>query len=92
MVSMARASVRTVSVLARPGTPSMRTWPSASSPMRSRRTIVFCPTMTRPTSAWRRSTNALSSRIFCWIASMSRLLVSLMGEAPLPWSGKGVDA
>ena len=38
---IARASVLTVSVFARPGTPSIRTWPSARRPMRSRSIIVL---------------------------------------------------
>ena len=36
---MASQSVRTVSVLARPGTPSSRTWPPVSRPMRMRSTM-----------------------------------------------------
>ena len=48
VVSTARASVLTVSVFASPGTPSISTCPSASSPMTSRSTMARCPTMTRP--------------------------------------------
>src|SRR5919198_1808356 len=42
-----RASVRTVSVLARPGTPSSNTWPPASRLTSSRSSIASWPTMTR---------------------------------------------
>ena len=41
------ASVRTVSVLARPGTPSSRTWPPASSATSTRSSIASWPTTTR---------------------------------------------
>src|SRR3954464_2044816 len=41
------ASVRTVSVLARPGTPSRSTWPPASSETSRRSSIASWPTMTR---------------------------------------------
>src|SRR6266850_458345 len=48
---MAVASVRTDIVLARPGTPSSRTWPLASRPTSRRSTSCSWPTITRPTSA-----------------------------------------
>ena len=41
------ASVLTVSVLARPGTPSSSTWPPASSATSRRSSIASCPTITR---------------------------------------------
>src|ERR1700754_1412651 len=41
------ATVLTVSVLARPGTPSSRTWPRASSATRTRSSIASWPTITR---------------------------------------------
>jgi hypothetical protein len=41
------ATVLTVSVLARPGTPSRRTWPPASSATSTRSSIASWPTMTR---------------------------------------------
>src|SRR3954447_21847478 len=44
------ASVRTVSVLARPGTPSSSTWPPASRATSRRSSIASWPTMTRLTS------------------------------------------
>src|SRR5436190_11987284 len=43
---MADARVRTDIVFARPGTPSRRTWPLASSPTRRRSTSCSWPTMT----------------------------------------------
>src|SRR6185312_6418289 len=55
------ASVRTVSVLARPGTPSRRTWPPVSSATSRRSSIASWPMTTRlhsyraPSSAWRAS-------------------------------------
>src|SRR4051794_6759963 len=42
-----RASVLTVSVLARPGTPSSSTWPPATSDTSRRSSIASCPTITR---------------------------------------------
>ncbi len=54
------ASVFTVSVLARPGTPSMRQWPLARSPIRMRSIISVWPMTTLPTSEVTRSTNSLS--------------------------------
>ena len=44
------ARVRTVSVLASPGTPSSRTWPPVRSPINSRSTMVSCPTIRLRTS------------------------------------------
>src|SRR3954453_11569136 len=51
------ASVLTVSVLARPGTPSSSTWPPAISATSSRSSIASCPTITRLIS-WRASSSA----------------------------------
>src|SRR5688500_1434813 len=74
------ARVRTASVLASPGTPSSRRWPSASRPMSRRWTITSCPTMTRP----------ISARMAC-IRSPARVTRSvalpasmLMGPPPSP--------
>ena len=44
------ASVLTVSVLARPGTPSSSTWPPASTATSTRSSIASWPTITRLTS------------------------------------------
>jgi hypothetical protein len=44
-------SVLTVSVLARPGTPSSRMCPPVSIPIKMRSSIAFWPMMTLPTSA-----------------------------------------
>ncbi|GIT12851.1 MAG: hypothetical protein CM1200mP34_2570 [Verrucomicrobiales bacterium] len=41
---------RTISVLARPGTPVIRQLPPAKSVMRISSTAAFCPMMTRPSS------------------------------------------
>src|SRR5437899_1471744 len=49
------ASVRTRSVFPRPGTPSSRPWPPASTQVRTPSTIAPWPTITLPTSARRRS-------------------------------------
>ncbi len=50
--------VLTVSVLARPGTPSSRTCPPVSMPIRMRSIMAFWPTMTLATSAFSFSTKA----------------------------------
>ena len=57
---IASQRVRTVSVLARPGTPSSRTWPPVRRPIKIRSIMYDWPTMTLPTSFVMRSTNALS--------------------------------
>src|SRR5450631_51244 len=57
---MAWQSVRTVSVFARPGTPSRSTWPPVSKPMSTRSSMWVWPTTTLPTSFMIFSTNALS--------------------------------
>src|SRR5690606_18727821 len=74
----ARARVETVSVLARPGTPSSRTCPPLRSPMSRRSTMCSCPTTTRRTSASRGSTNALSRSIR---SARSVMSASVMGKA-----------
>ena len=90
LVSTARARVLTVRVLASPGTPSMRTWPSASRPMRRRSTMVFWPTITLPTSSRSLGRKTLSCWIFSWMTSMSRFIVPLDpkgGSRPPVWYG-----
>ena len=54
------ANVLTAKVLAKPGTPSRRTCPFASSPTMSRSTRYFCPTMTLPISCLSKLTQAAS--------------------------------
>ncbi len=49
--SSASASVRTISVLARPGTPSSRQWPPANSATSSSSITAACPTITFPSSS-----------------------------------------
>src|SRR5262249_10608553 len=50
-MSRQRAMVRAMSVLPRPGTPSMRTWPRQSRAVSSAARTVSWPTTTRPISA-----------------------------------------
>jgi hypothetical protein len=49
VVRTVSASVRTVSVFARPGTPSSSTWPPVRSAISRRSTMVCCPTTRSPT-------------------------------------------
>src|SRR3972149_2900347 len=65
---MASASLRTARVLASPGTPSRSTWPRLRSPMRSRSSISFCPTITFRSSVRRVSTKTASCWTFSWMA------------------------
>ena len=61
VVWIVSASVRTVSVLARPGTPSSSTWPPVSSEISSRSTMYCCPTTRFPTSRSTACTSAMSA-------------------------------
>src|SRR3954447_26437949 len=73
------ATVLTVSVLARPGTPSRRMWPPAGSATNTRSSIPSCPTITRLTSkraasrAWRASSGSPAGRR-CDCSSVTGLL------------------
>src|SRR3954467_112336 len=62
------ATVLTVSVLARPGTPSSSTWPPARSATSRRSSIASWPTMTRliSCSAASSASRASSKRACCW--------------------------
>ena len=79
------ATVVSVRVLARPGTPSSNTWPPVSRPMRIRSTICFWPTMTLPTSRLTSSTKPLSALIRALSSWMST--GSLTVGAPLAGAG-----
>src|SRR6185295_2559550 len=75
---MQSATVLTASVLASPGTPSRRRWPSASRPIRILRTISFCPTIVFSISARRDETKALSSRTRAVRSSRLSSLVTMI--------------
>src|SRR4051812_14415697 len=80
------ASVLTVSVLARPGTPSSRTWPPASRQTSTRSSIASWPTITRLTS-WRASSSAArGSGLGCSALSD---IGFLSGKAAEPPQGHG---
>src|SRR3954453_7712481 len=81
------ASVLTVSVLARPGTPSSRTWPPASRQTSRRSSIASWPTMTRLTSCSASSSAARGSMID--VSGFSGVIVFLSGEAAEPPQGQG---
>ncbi len=68
--------VLTVSVLARPGTPSSSTWPPVSKPMSTRWTISSWPTMTFLTSWRSASVKALSRWTMSLMARTSILMES----------------
>jgi hypothetical protein len=65
VVRMVSASVRTVSVLASPGTPSSSTCPPVSRPMSSRSTMYSCPTTRRATCRTTPCTSAASAGATC---------------------------
>src|SRR5260370_3504095 len=67
------ASVLTVSVLARPGTPSSNTCPPVMSPMSSRSIICFWPTITCPACA---KSGSMTADSCCMRSVRSRMSVA----------------
>ena len=83
--SRARAIARASSVLPVPGTSSTRTWPSASSAVRIRRSGVSPPTTARPTASRRSAAIRRTARSeesaagFARAGSVSMSVVGLLG-------------
>src|SRR3954451_18666024 len=83
------ATVLTVSVLARPGTPSSRTWPPASSATSTRSSIASWPTITRLISnsavsraSWAsRDGLGSSGRSSAWSRRSSGVTCNLLGSS-----------
>src|SRR2546430_2513965 len=69
-------------VLARPGTPSIRTWPPVMRPMTRRSTMARWPTMTR-------STAPMSVEMVCAVRSISR---AMRAESGMSAPGRGARA
>src|SRR6201992_639189 len=76
------ARVLTVSVLARPGTPSSSTWPPASRLTSRRSSIASCPTMTRLIS-WSTSWRASRAWWRCSVAASISVHGSSSGDVSL---------
>src|SRR5678816_3436492 len=79
VVEIVSARVRTVSVFARPGTPSSNTWPPVRMLMSSRSIMYSCPTTRSATwrlTSWIRRASALDET---WVAIWGRESVERRG-------------
>jgi len=75
---MAFASDLTAVVLARPGTPSSKTWPSAKRPMTSFSSMLRWPITVRPTSSrifWMKAPSRFTFSVMAWMSTLVPLVI-----------------